>query len=129
MGPASRVVVSERSVVVRGGLFFFFTSRRRHTILVSDWSSDVCSSDLSARLSPRGRKNLPTATTESEQYHGTRDPTGQHFLGCYGRLVWCNRACGRRRPCRRSEERRVGEGWRGGGGAEDLIKKRRVYRA
>src|SRR5262249_59498535 len=28
--------------------FFFFSSRRRHTRLVSDWSSDVCSSDLSA---------------------------------------------------------------------------------
>src|SRR5437016_9348067 len=27
---------------------FFFSSRRRHTRLVSDWSSDVCSSDLSA---------------------------------------------------------------------------------
>src|SRR5262249_40574448 len=25
--------------------FFFFSSRRRHTRLVSDWSSDVCSSD------------------------------------------------------------------------------------
>src|SRR5258706_1506975 len=29
---------------------FFFSSRRRHTILVSDWSSDVCSSDLSLKL-------------------------------------------------------------------------------
>src|SRR5437016_4856875 len=27
-------------------VLFFFSSRRRHTILVSDWSSDVCSSDL-----------------------------------------------------------------------------------
>src|SRR5574341_1947746 len=27
--------------------FFFFSSRRRHTRLVGDWSSDVCSSDLS----------------------------------------------------------------------------------
>src|SRR5215213_392225 len=27
-------------------LLFFFSSRRRHTRLVSDWSSDVCSSDL-----------------------------------------------------------------------------------
>src|SRR5437016_8083457 len=27
-------------------MFFFFSSRRRHTRLVSDWSSDVCSSDL-----------------------------------------------------------------------------------
>src|SRR5438093_8020033 len=30
--------------------FFFFSSRRRHTRLVSDWSSDVCSSDLCLRL-------------------------------------------------------------------------------
>src|SRR5438046_8449624 len=34
-------------------LFFFFSSRRRHTRLVSDWSSDVCSSDL-----PRGARGL-----------------------------------------------------------------------
>src|SRR5437016_12031333 len=27
-------------------MVFFFSSRRRHTRLVSDWSSDVCSSDL-----------------------------------------------------------------------------------
>src|SRR5258706_11857735 len=35
-------------MVVRGYVFlrFFFSSRRRHTRLVSDWSSDVCSSDL-----------------------------------------------------------------------------------
>src|SRR5262245_20363393 len=30
--------------------FFFFSSRRRHTRCLSDWSSDVCSSDLSGRL-------------------------------------------------------------------------------
>src|ERR1039458_10702519 len=28
------------------GYFFFFSSRRRHTRCLSDWSSDVCSSDL-----------------------------------------------------------------------------------
>src|SRR5690348_17797141 len=28
--------------------FFFFSSRRRHTRWTGDWSSDVCSSDLSA---------------------------------------------------------------------------------
>mgnify|MGYP006979351594 CR=1 FL=1 len=28
------------------GFVFFFSSRRRHTRLVRDWSSDVCSSDL-----------------------------------------------------------------------------------
>src|SRR5262249_58126895 len=34
-------------------LFFFFSSRRRHTRLVSDWSSDVCSSDLHRGCSGR----------------------------------------------------------------------------
>src|SRR5947207_4459927 len=34
------------------GLFFFFSSRRRHTRSLCDWSSDVCSSDLST---PRRR--------------------------------------------------------------------------
>src|SRR5438034_7109903 len=30
-------------------LFFFFSSRRRHTRSLCDWSSDVCSSDLTGR--------------------------------------------------------------------------------
>src|SRR5256886_9601044 len=29
-------------------MFFFFSSRRRHTRFDCDWSSDVCSSDLTA---------------------------------------------------------------------------------
>src|SRR5438045_6425985 len=29
--------------------FFFFSSRRRHTRCLSDWSSDVCSSDLTGK--------------------------------------------------------------------------------
>src|SRR5262245_64849284 len=33
--------------------FFFFSSRRRHTRCLSDWSSDVCSSDLT--LADTGR--------------------------------------------------------------------------
>src|SRR2546426_4219119 len=33
--------------------FFFFSSRRRHTRLQGDWSSDVCSSDLSHRRAIR----------------------------------------------------------------------------
>src|SRR3989442_2949120 len=31
-------------------LFFFFSSRRRHTRCGRDWSSDVCSSDLTAHV-------------------------------------------------------------------------------
>src|SRR6266511_4814663 len=35
--------------------FFFFSSRRRHTRFSRDWSSDVCSSDLTLwRLAERG---------------------------------------------------------------------------
>src|SRR2546430_3784435 len=43
-------------------IFFFFSSRRRHTRFDCDWSSDVCSSDLSSicpartlRATPRGK--------------------------------------------------------------------------
>src|SRR2546430_3697955 len=35
-------------------VFFFFSSRRRHTRFDCDWSSDVCSSDLTGVTSPRG---------------------------------------------------------------------------
>src|SRR2546430_8971820 len=44
-------------------LIFFFSSRRRHTIFDCDWSSDVCSSDLGARLAerPRARPRLRLA--------------------------------------------------------------------
>src|SRR5262245_64013868 len=35
-------------------LCFFFSSRRRHTRCLSDWSSDVCSSDL-ATIAARSR--------------------------------------------------------------------------
>src|SRR2546430_15083253 len=43
--------------------FFFFSSRRRHTRFDCDWSSDVCSSDLSSaaeaeRLSADGQDML-----------------------------------------------------------------------
>src|SRR5262249_56450066 len=36
----------------------FFSSRRRHTRLVSDWSSDVCSSDLSHAIFMRASSLL-----------------------------------------------------------------------
>src|SRR6266850_3994465 len=37
--------------------FFFFSSRRRHTRLQGDWSSDVCSSDLSSGNREPGMAN------------------------------------------------------------------------
>src|SRR5215831_19159455 len=36
--------------ILNNTVFFFFSSRRRHTRCLSDWSSDVCSSDLKILL-------------------------------------------------------------------------------
>src|SRR5690349_25068012 len=39
-------------------MFFFFSSRRRHTRSLRDWSSDVCSSDLTReRVEVKGTVN------------------------------------------------------------------------
>src|SRR5699024_11351581 len=62
---------------------FFFSSRRRHTRSKRDWSSDVCSSDLSApRSTPCGSNNLMKVAIA--QFHSTvgavRD-NGRRILG------------------------------------------------
>src|SRR5437016_7709924 len=49
------VVIASLMIVL---FFFFFSSRRRHTRLVSDWSSDVCSSDLADQDDPGGRRHV-----------------------------------------------------------------------
>src|SRR5438034_8550171 len=38
--------------------FFFFSSRRRHTRSLCDWSSDVCSSDLTPAARHVGQANV-----------------------------------------------------------------------
>src|SRR2546430_4699514 len=47
--------LSTRATTAGGQLCmcFFFSSRRRHTIFDCDWSSDVCSSDLSPLSVPK----------------------------------------------------------------------------
>src|SRR5258705_10283596 len=52
-----------------GIFFFFFSSRRRHTRCLSDWSSDVCSSDLSP--------NNPTGNTVKQDEVITLLKTGK----------------------------------------------------
>src|SRR5438045_8201976 len=69
--------------------FFFFSSRRRHTRCLSDWSSDVCSSDLNVLL----RRHLPLLSIEE---------WGDRF--CSRRDGRCSNHCQAR-----SEERRVGK--------------------
>src|SRR5256885_13359602 len=44
--------------------FFFFSSRRRHTRLQGDWSSDVCSSDLTRE---KLRQQLKEGTLEERE--------------------------------------------------------------
>src|SRR5436853_544944 len=40
------LLMNPPAVPVYFSVFFFFSSRRRHTRCLSDWSSDVCSSDI-----------------------------------------------------------------------------------
>src|SRR5438046_2269983 len=62
--------------------FFFFSSRRRHTRLVSDWSSDVCSSDCldptskeARRMIDRVDKRLVFKPLNNRPYlHGETEP-------------------------------------------------------
>src|SRR6266446_10512804 len=51
-------------------IFFFFSSRRRHTRLQGDWSSDVCSSDLTtfAGLAGLGDLVLTCTGTQSRNH-------------------------------------------------------------
>ena len=51
-------------------MFFFFSSRRRHTRLVRDWSSDVCSSDLQ-RPSVVAMEVIAEEALESQSEQGT----------------------------------------------------------
>src|SRR3712207_8301204 len=45
---------------------FFFSSRRRHTRYWRDWSSDVCSSDLVAKLMDYGKFKYESAQKARE---------------------------------------------------------------
>src|SRR5437868_12298345 len=89
---------------------FFFSSRRRHTRSKRDWSSDVCSSDLSfERL--RGRE--PAADRQgidddAEEGHCEDVPAERELVARAVEAEQRDRA--------RSEERRVGKEcrWRGG---------------
>src|SRR5688500_20352088 len=80
-------------------LFFFFSSRRRHTRLQGDWSSDVCSSDLSKPAPDHEHGSHPPEIPSSASAPTTdRRPSGP-------RPSWSSS-----QP--RSEERRVGKEWR-----------------
>src|SRR5947209_10915050 len=82
--------------------FFFFSSRRRHTRYWRDWSSDVCSSDLSdSRL-----WNYQSRSHSSRQCAFRR----QVFHSCLPRTPLLHHKSKRLLAReQRSEERRVGK--------------------
>src|SRR5690348_17932635 len=55
--------------------FFFFSSRRRHTRWTGDWSSDVCSSDLTGWI---GDECLAGGHVQAEPLSLLALPVGSH---------------------------------------------------
>src|SRR5438045_8857767 len=89
-------------------IFFFFSSRRRHTRCLSDWSSDVCSSDLAG---VRGRAIQPVQPLHDDDPGGR--PVAQELADCVdGPMARAHEEIGRA-SCR---ER--GEIWGGAGGVK-----------
>src|SRR5262245_64945507 len=86
--------------------FFFFSSRRRHTRCLSDWSSDVCSSDL-ATLAACGRGPAPRQYELNGQILGMRPAAREVTIRHHDIKGFMP---GMTMPFKvRSEERRVGK--------------------
>src|SRR5262249_58511599 len=87
---------------------FVFASRRRHTRLVSDWSTDVCSSDLCD-----SRRSLILAYVTGVAGPGRIAEARRHLATCPGCASWARelRTTVERAAVLvpRSEERRVGK--------------------
>src|SRR5262249_62079335 len=106
-------------------VIFFFSSRRRHTRLVSDWSSDVCSSDLRVQLCRPAPGTEPGRQVAAA---GADDEAG------FGTVVQAAQRVGavrqgpreRRGPGERTGEGRGGEEGGGVGGGAKERKKERV---
>src|SRR5262249_58388502 len=107
-------------------MFFFFSSRRRHTILVSDWSSDVCSSDLhSATPTPYVLTGVGVALCFRARVINIGGE-GQIALGGLA-ATWIALSFPQA-PGVRSEERRVGKEGRTRGGAGTEQKRERGWK-
>src|SRR5204862_3081338 len=79
-------------------VFFFFSSRRRHTRSLRDWSSDVCSSDLTRIDAGEGYTCGITTAGDAYCWGASND-------GALGNST----APTTPNPVLRSEERRVGK--------------------
>src|SRR5204863_4428275 len=97
-------------------VLFFFSSRRRHTRSLRDWSSDVCSSDLTGLLFGTSRYRIRGSSVSlrlacEPLSRSNRRPVSKLATGSLreGERGW---------PGERSEERRVGKECRCGGARE-----------
>src|SRR5207302_2486261 len=95
-------------IIVFFCFFFFFSSRRRHTRFSRDWSSDVCSSDLTLYRSPTdvGRRGAlgTSSLSEVSSSHRTIRRRRRHHRAARERHDLAVQ-----RDTDRSEERRVGK--------------------
>src|SRR5471030_184321 len=78
------VIIVEAFRNIEKFLIFFFSSRRRHTICLSDWSSDVCSSDLSccSLTGPAYSRNLASRVTLNRSEEHTSELQSLRHLVC-----------------------------------------------
>src|SRR5690606_40152803 len=104
----------------RDSAAFFFSSRRRHTRFSRDWSSDVCSSDLTHRRNrlrrrPENQTTTVLARKKHFDYTGRRDKLASSHQSISVRRYSVRRftiVCVVWERTLRSEERRVGKGGR-----------------
>src|SRR5438876_3837844 len=109
---------SLRCEIVNSELFFF-SSRRRHTRWTGDWSSDVCSSDLTRCESALAEQDVARTFSDDRGWHPRssspeRSPHNPPFR--QGAFATRTAVHGIRRAVagERSEERRVGKECRSG---------------
>src|SRR5437899_3977062 len=82
-------------------VIFFFSSRRRHTRCLSDWSSDVCSSDLDIEDRKRAESQSRALIDAIPQQIWSGPPDGT--------IDYCSDRWRSDTGLGRSEERRVGK--------------------
>src|SRR5690606_40827236 len=107
---------------------FFFSSRRRHTRFSRDWSSDVCSSDLSGKcLAIMGRVAYPIDLDQINHDKWNKLVKGRPYVMINFDIGELEVNAGReslRYNKHRSEERRVGkecrDEWRQGDCERDM---------
>src|SRR5207237_6233689 len=101
-------------------LCFFFSSRRRHTRFKCDWSSDVCSSDLTL-----GRTQVLTTSFGSWRFPATTESTAKRWVDRSPGVSPLSTTSGPLSLPARSEERRVGKEGRGRGGTATVKREAR----